>query len=112
MNDADDMTVQFIVNPINDAQLSTVQTYGQKYVEVANGDKLTAGDSEDWYIELTEDDTNVDNLTFDMSRMMFDIDHQQADYQWEVAKTANCDYDPLLHNRSRSGYRDTNHTHP
>ena len=94
VNDADDMSVQFIVNPINDAPV----IYGpdlqaEKYVEVANGDKLTAGDSEDWYIELTEDDTNVDNLTFDMSRMMFDIDHQPADYQWEVAKTANCDYD-------------------
>ena len=94
VDDADDMTVQFIVNPINDAPV----IYGpdlqaEKYVEVANGDKLTAGDAEDWYIELTEDDTNVDNLTFDMSRMMFDIDHQQADYQWEVAKTANCDYD-------------------
>ena len=84
VNDADDMSVQFIVNPINDAPV----IYGpdlqaEKYVEVANGDKLTAGDSEDWYIEL-EDDTNVDNLTFDMSRMMFDIDHQPTDYQWKL----------------------------
>jgi len=91
---ADNESIVFTVNPINDAPvIPNFDASTGTVIEVANGEILYQGDENDWYFELTEDDTNVDNLTFNLANMMSDIDHQQADYQWEVAKTAMCDYD-------------------
>tara|TARA_Y100000768_G_scaffold251673_1_gene191199 strand:+ start:205 stop:2304 length:2100 start_codon:yes stop_codon:yes gene_type:complete len=94
VDSADNESVTFIVNPINDAPvIPNFDASAGAVIEVANGDILYQGDENDWYFELTEDDTNVDNLTFNLANMMSDIDHQQSDYQWEVAKTSMCDYD-------------------
>ena len=94
VDSADNESIDFIVNPINDAPvIPNFDASTGAVIEVANGDILYQGDENDWYFELTEDDTNVDNLTFNLANMMSDIDHQTADYQWEVAKTAMCDYD-------------------
>ena len=94
VDSADNESITFIVNPINDAPvIPNFDASTGTVIEVANGDILYQGDENDWYFELTEDDTNVDNLTFNLANMMSDIDHQQSDYQWEVAKTSMCDYD-------------------
>ena len=94
VDSADNESITFIVNPINDAPvIPNFDASTGAVIEVANGDILYQGDENDWYFELTEDDTNVDNLTFNLANMMSDIDHQQSDYQWEVAKTSMCDYD-------------------
>ena len=89
VDSADNESITFIVNPINDAPvIPNFDASTGAVIEVANGDILYQGDENDWYFELTEDDTNVDNLTFNLANMMSDIDHQQSDYQWEVAKTS------------------------
>ena len=48
---------------------------------------------DEWKITVTEDDENVNNLTYDLSKMKFDRDHEPGQLEWTLVKLNNfCDY--------------------
>jgi flagellin-like protein len=88
--DAQDFEVNFSVTPVNDAP-EVLDWDRQEGINIVSN----AGDvpSFPWKVTLTEDDENVDNLTYDLSEMKHDNDHQDADLVWSIVKTENCDYE-------------------
>ena len=84
-------TVDFSVAPVNDAPVISLQdANGQNLLLNTAGDRAT-GEGE--YISMTEDDTNADNLTWDLLPLMSDIDHDvPTDHTWTVEPTSQCTY--------------------
>ncbi len=89
--DATPYDVTFSVAPVNDAP----------FIELLDADsnallKNTAGDKATYigdYITMTEDDTNLDNLTWSLLPLMNDIDHEvPSDLTWTVEPVSTCDY--------------------
>ncbi len=97
-SDATDVTVNFIVNPVNDAPVIKefdANAATPVYVETANGSLQL-----DWFWDVMEDDENAANLTFDLHRLMHDNDHYdrndgsgQDELTWSISATDNCDYE-------------------
>ena len=95
VDDAADFPMSFTVNPKNDEPVipefsdpTDANTPVTKYVEVQNGTKEF-----DWTWIVMEDDVNEDNLTFDISRMMSDPDHELGELTWAVGAAATCKYE-------------------
>ena len=88
--EADAYTVDFSVSPVNDAPvvLDWDVTTGA-VVTAANGSTPVAP----WSISLMEDDTNANNLTYDLSAVKYDVDHNAADLTWTVESTDQCTYE-------------------
>jgi len=88
--DAQDFEVNFSVTPVNDAP-QILDWDRQEGINIVSN----AGDVPNfpWKVTLTEDDENVDNLTYDLSAMKHDNDHQDADLEWTIVKTNDCDYE-------------------
>ena len=88
--DATPMEVNFSVTPVNDAP--EVLDWNRQ-----NGVVISDGNGEvpnfPWKVTLTEDDENVDNLTYDLSAMKHDNDHVDEDLVWTIAKSDTCDYE-------------------
>ena len=87
---ADDYTVDFSVSPVNDAPvvLDWDVTSGA-VVTAANGSTPVAP----WSISLMEDDTSANNLTYDLSAIKADVDHNPVDLTWTVESTDQCTYE-------------------
>ena len=45
-----------------------------------------------WSVSLMEDDTNVNNLTYNLSAIKADVDHEMDDLTWTVESTDQCVY--------------------
>jgi flagellin-like protein len=89
--DAQDFEVNFSITPVNDAP-QILDWDRQEGVNIVSN----AGDVPNfpWKVTLTEDDENVDNLTYDLSAMKHDNDHEDADLAWSIVKVENqCDYE-------------------
>jgi len=95
-SDANDVTVNFIVNPVNDAPVvKEFDAANNVYVETANGSLQL-----DWFWDVVEDDENANNLTFDLHRLMDDNDHWDRndgsgmdELTWSVEETPLCAYE-------------------
>ena len=88
--DADEVTVDFSVSPVNDAPVVLDwDVVTGAVVTAANGSTPVAP----WSISLMEDDTNVQNLTYDLSAVKYDVDHLPADLTWTVESTDQCTYE-------------------
>ena len=86
--DAADVTVNFIVNPVNDVPvIKEFNAAENVFVETTNGSLQL-----DWFWDVMEDDENADNLTWDLSRLMSDNDHPVDQLMWEVEETQLCTY--------------------
>mgnify|MGYP002853332555 FL=1 len=90
-NTATAFTVDYSVAPVNDApEISLQDANGQNLVVNDAGDRAT-GEGE--FITMTEDDTNADNLTWDLLPLMSDIDHDvPSELTWTVTPTEQCAY--------------------
>ena len=90
-NTATAFTVDYSVAPVNDApEISLQDANGQNLVVNDAGDRAT-GEGE--FITMTEDDTNADNLTWDLLPLMSDIDHDvPSELTWTVTPTEQCVY--------------------
>ena len=87
-DEATDVTVNFIVNPVNDApEIKDFSATDNVYVETANGSLQL-----DWFWDVMEDDEDANNLTFDLSRLMADNDHPVGQLSWSVEETQLCAY--------------------
>ncbi|MEE2747486.1 MAG: archaellin/type IV pilin N-terminal domain-containing protein [Candidatus Thermoplasmatota archaeon] len=87
--EAGDVTVNFIVNPVNDQPvIKDFNAAESVYVETANGSLQL-----DWFWDVMEDDENADNLTWDLSRLMADNDHPVSQLTWDVEETSLCSYE-------------------
>ena len=87
-SNADDVVVNFIVNPVNDApQIKDFDATSNVYIEKANGALEL-----DWFWDVDEDDEDANNLTFDLSRLMADNDHPVGQLSWSVEETQLCAY--------------------
>ena len=88
--DADPYTVDFSVSPVNDAPVVVDwDVTSGAVVTAANGSTPVAP----WSISLMEDDTNANNLTYDLSAVKYDVDHNAADLTWTVESTDQCTYE-------------------
>jgi flagellin-like protein len=88
IDDAAAVDVDFTVNPVNDIpEIKDFDATSGVYVETRNGSLQL-----DWYWDVMEDDENVDNLTFDLSRLMHDNDHPVGELTWSVQQTQLCTY--------------------
>ena len=84
-------TVDFSVAPVNDAPVITLQDTDGQNLLISDAGSRANGEGE--FITMTEDDTNADNLTWDLLPLMNDIDHDvPADLTWTVEPTAQCAY--------------------
>ena len=87
--DADTFDVAFSVSPVNDAPV--IRDW-----DAANGttivNKANLPINQAWKLVMTEDDTNEDNLTFDLSAVKADVDHEMDDLLWTVESTDQCTY--------------------
>jgi len=88
--DADDFEVNFSVTPVNDAP-EVMDWDRQNGVVISDGN----GDIPNfpWKVTLTEDDESVTNLTYDLSAMKHDNDHEDADLAWTIVKADTCNYE-------------------
>jgi plastocyanin len=88
--DADDFEVNFSVTPVNDAP-EVLDWDRQNGVVISDGN----GDIPNfpWKVTLTEDDESVTNLTYDLSSMKDDNDHEDADLAWTIVKADTCNYE-------------------
>jgi flagellin-like protein len=81
--------VDFSVAPVNDAPvIPTWDRQNGTVMEAANGSIPAAP----WQISLMEDDTSSENLTYDLSSVMTDVDHELTDLTWTVESTNQCTY--------------------
>ena len=81
--------VDFSVAPVNDAPvIPTWDRQNGTVMEAANGSIPAAP----WQISLMEDDLSSANLTYDLSTVMTDVDHNLSDLTWTVAPTDQCTY--------------------
>jgi len=89
--DATSFLFDFSVAPVNDAPYITMQDENSQNLLLNTAGDRATGEGE--YIDMTEDDTNVDNLTWDLLPLMNDIDHDVPDdLTWTVQPTSQCDY--------------------
>ena len=87
--EASDVTVNFIVNPVNDQpQIMDFDAATNTYVETTNGSLQL-----DWFWDVMEDDEDANNLTWDLSRLMADNDHPVDQLMWSVEETSLCAYE-------------------
>ena len=89
--DAVSFDVDFSVAPVNDAPVISLQDENNQNLLLNDAGDRATGEGE--YITMTEDDTNADNLTWDLLPLMSDIDHDvPADLTWTVEPTSQCAY--------------------
>jgi flagellin-like protein len=88
--DAVDYEVNFSVTPVNDAP-EVLDWDRQAGVVISDGNGEVP--SFPWKVTLTEDDENVNNLTYDLSAMKDDNDHEDADLEWTIVKSDTCNYE-------------------
>ena len=87
--DAASFDVVFSVAPVNDAPVIMDWNRSTDTVMVADNGSIPALP---WSISLMEDDENVANLTYDLSAIKTDIDHDLDDLTWTVESTDQCVY--------------------
>ena len=88
--DAISYEVDFAVTPVNDApQILDWDREDGIVISDGNGEVPNFP----WKVTLTEDDENVDNLTYDLAAMKHDNDHEDADLVWSIVKATDCDYE-------------------
>ena len=83
------LDVDFTILPVNDAPKILDWNVDNNTV-ITDGNGVTPNFP--WKITLMEDDTNANNLTFDLTAMKYDIDHFGTDLTWTVSSTSTCDY--------------------
>ena len=88
--DAESMEVTFAVTPVNDAP-EVLEWDRQDGIVISDGNGEVPNFP--WKVTLTEDDENVDNLTYDLSAMKHDNDHEDDDLVWSIVKADTCDYE-------------------
>ena len=88
--DATPYEVNFSVTPVNDAP-EVLDWDRQAGVVISDGNGEVPNFP--WKVTLTEDDENEDNLTYDLSAMKHDNDHEDADLTWTIVKSDTCDYE-------------------
>ncbi len=81
-NDATPKAVKFRINPVNDApyihsSFDASLTPAREIVD-GNGDPINL----EWAITVLEDTTDVAKLTFNLSQMKGDVDHENGDLYW------------------------------
>jgi len=91
---AEEYEVTFAVTPVNDAPEVVdwnANSASDDYAVIMDGN----GDVPNfpWKVTLTEDDENTDNLTYDLSMMKHDNDHEDEDLVWSIVKADTCDYE-------------------
>ncbi len=87
--DGETFDVVFSVAPVNDAPvIKTWNRTTDTVMKAANGSIPVL----EWSVSLMEDDTNLDNLTYDLSAIKADVDHDLDDLTWEVESTDQCVY--------------------
>ena len=100
---ADSVVVPFSVAPLNDAPV--IATGGT--VPSADGSNQFIGDTAGNYrVTLVEDTTDVDQLSFDLSSIKSDLDHELADLTWtyrEGTGEAACSTDRYFSNIDITG---------
>ena len=99
-DDADTVTISLGVVPVNDAPeiLTWDPANGVAIYDgngVINSESVNTANAP-WKIELTEDDVSTNNLTFNLSAMKNDIDHNAEDVYWVVEKSTTCDYEDFF----------------
>ena len=87
--DAASFDVVFSVAPVNDAPVIMDWNRSTETVMVADNGSIPALP---WSISLMEDDENVANLTYDLSAIKADVDHELDDLTWTVESTDQCVY--------------------
>lgn len=87
--DATTFDVVFSVAPVNDAPVIKDWNRSTDTVMVADNGSIPALP---WSISLMEDDENVANLTYDLSAIKADVDHELDDLTWTVESTDQCVY--------------------
>ena len=100
-SEAAPVVVKFAVAPINDVPVIAVEGL----VESTDSSNAFQGVPDGSYrLDLVEDTTDQDALTFDLSGIKSDIDHLNADLSWTLTDTNTCN-SALYHSRinSRSG---------
>ena len=86
-NEATPVVVQFVVAPINDEPVIAVEGL----VESTDSSNSFQGLPDGSYrLDLVEDTTEADMLTFDLSNIKSDIDHLDADLAWTLEDTNTC----------------------
>ena len=86
---ADTMDVLFSVSPVNDAPvIKTWDRQNNTVIEANNGSIPQVP----WAITLIEDDTNAANLTYNLSAVKTDVDHEMDDLVWTVEAVDQCVY--------------------
>ena len=89
VDDADSFPLSFTVNPINDAPvIPDFDAATNTVVTVGNGTIET-----DFLWVVMEDDVTAENLTFDLSAMMKDIDHLNSELDWSIEEADTCTYE-------------------
>ena len=86
---AETLTVEFSVSPVNDAPVIKNWNRTTETVMVANNGSIPALP---WSVSLMEDDTNANNLTYNLSAIKADVDHEMDDLTWTVESTDQCVY--------------------
>ena len=86
---ADTFDVAFSVSPVNDAPV-ILDWDPANGTTIANKANLPINQA--WKLVMTEDDTNENNLTFNLSAIKADVDHEMDDLVWTVESTNQCTY--------------------
>jgi hypothetical protein len=87
--DAETMDVVFSVAPVNDAPVIKNWDRINETVMKADNGSIPALP---WSISLMEDDESLANLTYDLSAIKADVDHEMDDLTWTVESTDQCVY--------------------
>lgn len=87
--DATSYDVVFSVAPVNDAPVIKNWNRTTETVMKAENGSIPALP---WSISLMEDDENAANLTYDLSAIKADVDHDLDDLYWTVESTDQCVY--------------------
>ena len=83
------LDVDFTILPVNDAPIIEEWDVSTNTV-ISDGNGAVP--TFPWKVTLMEDDTNANNLTFDLTAMKYDIDHFGTDLTWTVSSTSTCNY--------------------
>jgi flagellin-like protein len=87
--EADTYDVVFSVAPVNDAPVILDWNRTTETVMKADNGSIPALP---WSISLMEDDESAANLTYDLSAIKADVDHDLDDLYWTVESTDQCVY--------------------
>ena len=91
---ATSVDVDFSVAPVNDVPEICDETEDAStidcLVESTDASNAFNADGANYRLTLVEDTTDVDALTFDLSNIKSDIDHEMADLTWELTDTNSC----------------------